>query len=77
MQGRGIPLPTREVQELLQSSSNTWLGLGIPSRAALTMPLVVMAMPCCAQGLPQVAVSCLCHTEMLFVTLSCISPGPS
>lgn len=50
--GTGVPLPTEEVQELLQSSFNTSLGLGILSRAALTMPVVIMAMACCAWGLP-------------------------
>lgn len=48
--GTGFPLPTEEVQELLQSSSNTSLGLGILSRTALMM--VIMAIPCCAWGLP-------------------------
>lgn len=53
------------------------LGLCMPSGAALLMPVVVTAMPCCAQGLPRVAVSCLCHRETLFITLLYISPAPS
>ena len=64
--GTGVPLPTGEVQELRQSGSNTSLGLGILSRAALTMPVVIMAMPCCAQRLPRVAASCLCVTQRCF-----------